>query len=751
MTVLDELTVQVGIDPTDLATGAQEASAEVDRAMAGIGDAADAMGRDVAQAADRAADAVAEIGDSAEQAAQEADQAASDVGSSFQGIAAGAAGMAVGGAFAAGLSSAMDAKAATTKLANQLALTKEESDRAGRIAGEVYTAGFSDSMGGVSEAMSGVIQAMGGMSEVGDEELKGLTKSAIMLADTFELDVGESATAAGRLIDLGLAKDGKHAFDIITKAAQTLPKSMIADIPATITEYGKHFQRLGIDGETAFGMLGQYAAAGGRDIDQAADVIHEFARITSEETDRAAEGFKELGLDSSAMLKAIGEGGPAAEQALSATLTALRGVKDPAKQAQLGVALFGDMAGEAGDALWAMDPASAAAVTGMDEAAGAAERATDAMEESQTLESVWRQLSTTLGEILLPYLAAFSDWVSENPELVQTIIVGLLTFAVTLGIVAAAQWLWNTALLAWPGTWIIGAILAVIAIVVLVIVYWDEIKKVTIETWDAIVKALGEAWDWVKETAAKTWDAIVDGLTEAWEWVKRVSAETWAAITKGLSDAWNWTKRVAGEVWNAIAKTFSDGWAWMVNNVFNPIGHFFTVTIPGWVSAGVEGVKGLWDDLVSWFASIPGRLASIGGSLWAFITDGLKGALNGAIWLVNRGIEFINNALITNANRIPGVEIGYIPYIPYLAEGGVTTGPTLAVIGEGREQEAVLPLSVLDGMLQSVARPVVQVGAEPREQEIVLRVEGGEDEFVRFLKHVVDTKGSGSVIRLAEG
>ncbi len=39
--------------------------------------------------------------------------------------------------------------------------------------------------------------------------------------------------------------------------------------------------------------------------------------------------------------------------------------------------------------------------------------------------------------------------------------------------------------------------------------------------------------------------------------------------------------------------------------------------------------------------------------------------------------------------------------IPGLASGGIVTGPTLALIGEGRESEAVLPLSKLNSMLQN--------------------------------------------------
>ena len=38
------------------------------------------------------------------------------------------------------------------------------------------------------------------------------------------------------------------------------------------------------------------------------------------------------------------------------------------------------------------------------------------------------------------------------------------------------------------------------------------------------------------------------------------------------------------------------------------------------------------------------------------------------------------------------------PFIPNLASGGIVTRPTLAMIGEGGEPEAVIPLSKMGGM-----------------------------------------------------
>jgi hypothetical protein len=83
----------------------------------------------------------------------------------------------------------------------------------------------------------------------------------------------------------------------------------------------------------------------------------------------------------------------------------------------------------------------------------------------------------------------------------------------------------------------------------------------------------------------------------------------------------------------------------------------------------------------------------------------------------------------------------HTPDIPYLAEGGVTTGPTFAMIGEGSEQEAVLPLSKLDGMLNSVAGSVSQVGAG--EQRLVIDVTGADSDMKRLIRRIVKDAGGG--------
>ncbi|MFB7225243.1 phage tail tape measure protein [Streptomyces sp. NPDC056227] len=655
MATLEELLVSIGIDTEELTTGAQGAADDVESSLGGIG----ALG----------------------------------------------AGAAVGGLFAMGLANAMDASAANTKLANQLGLSEQEAARAGDVAGEVFSAGFGESIDGVNESIQSVVSAMGGMGNVTDDELKSMTTSALMLASTFEIDVADAATSAGALINNGLAKDGKEAFDVLTTAAQNLPKSMLEDIPATVTEYGKHWARIGLDAKDAFGMMSQYVKAGGRDIDQAGDVLHEFARITSEETDKAAAAFKGLGLPAKQMLADIHKGGEPAKAALQKTIEALRGVKDTGKQSALAVELFGDMAGEGADALWAMDPATAATSGGMEDVKGAAEKANAAMAASpaQSMESIMRTLATTIGDMLGPALKIIGDFLKEHPTLIKVLVPILLGLALAIGIAVIAQWAWNTALWAFPGTWIIAGIIALIAIIVLIVVYWDEIAAATGRAWDWIVGKLSDVWDWITGKVGEVWDWITGKTGDAWDW-----------ITGKVSDA--------------------------VDQVMGAVD--FLGKLPG-------RVGGWLGDMVDWVAGLPGRIGRAASGMWDSIVSNFKNAVNQLIWMWNN-LSFTLGGGSFMGISIPSVTLN-TPDIPYLAAGGVTTGPTLAMIGEGAEQEAVLPLSKLDGMLRSVAGSVRSTGGQPREQRLVLEVVGAENEFTEFFRNVVRTKGGGDVVQFAEG
>lgn len=131
----------------------------------------------------------------------------------------------------------------------------------------------------------------------------------------------------------------------------------------------------------------------------------------------------------------------------------------------------------------------------------------------------------------------------------------------------------------------------------------------------------------------------------------------------------------------------------------------------------------LWSNIVLIFGQLKtvlsspfSALKSIVSTVVSFISglikgmfDGVlsvgRGAINGLIMAANAVIGGLNSLSVNIPDWVPAVggkSFGLsIPKIPMLAQGGITTGPTLAMIGEGAEQEAVLPLSKLNSLLDN--------------------------------------------------
>ena len=101
----------------------------------------------------------------------------------------------------------------------------------------------------------------------------------------------------------------------------------------------------------------------------------------------------------------------------------------------------------------------------------------------------------------------------------------------------------------------------------------------------------------------------------------------------------------------------------------------------------VDGAKSAW-------GSISSAFSGFGDWLWDAITGAFEGTLNvlGDLW------QWIKEAIMGALGGI-GDASGWIKDKLGLASGGIAMGPTSAIIGEGMEPEAVIPLSNLQNML----------------------------------------------------
>ena len=144
--------------------------------------------------------------------------------------------------------------------------------------------------------------------------------------------------------------------------------------------------------------------------------------------------------------------------------------------------------------------------------------------------------------------------------------------------------------------------------------------------------------------------------------------------------------------------------------LINGLGHAVEVVAPV-----IENIMGLFTGLIdfitgvftaNWELAWQG-VCEIFGNLIGGIVNIAKVPINAVTSAINSVIEAINQCGFTIPEWVPvvgGKSFSLnLPTIPQLATGGIVTAPTILEAGEGGEPEAVLPLSKLAAMLQSVA------------------------------------------------
>jgi hypothetical protein len=113
------------------------------------------------------------------------------------------------------------------------------------------------------------------------------------------------------------------------------------------------------------------------------------------------------------------------------------------------------------------------------------------------------------------------------------------------------------------------------------------------------------------------------------------------------------------------------------------------------------------------------ELADLGKAIFDGIGGAFKGVINAVIFALEKGLNFAIKGLNIILDGIdkaagPWVNFGTIPDVklPRLGDGGITTGPTIAMIGE-KGPEAVIPLDRLGSMGGGMTLNVNVSSADP--------------------------------------
>lgn len=546
---------------------------------------------------------------------------------------------------------------------------------------DVYKDNFGESIDDVADAMAKVNQ---NMSYLDDSALQSCTEYAYTLADTFDVDIGESTRAADSLIkNFGLS--AREAFNLMSQGAQN-GLDYSGELFDNIDEYSVQFKKLGLDAEDMFSIFANGAGNGAFNLDKIGDAVKEFSIRAIDGSDTTKQGFEAIGMNADKMAQRFAAGGEDAKAAFNEVIQGLAGMNDPVAQSAAGVNLFGTMWEDLGPQV----------ITTLSTTNDAIDKTKETMENlvntkydtlTGAMGGLWRTIQVDVlqpvGDMLIPYVekgitvidSLASHWNALDPATQKTIIkfaaVAAATGPVLMGVgkistgiggmitnfgkvSGAIMRLTNGATgFKAIGTIMTGpvgiAIAAIAAGAILIYKNWDRISPILSKTgarfqtfWSTVQPQLQPFLD----LAMKIASYLKGNFLEAAQYVFSTMSDVLVICFEGASD-------------------YIDGFLGVLEGIITFLNGVFT---GDWDKAW----KGLRDIVSNAF-----------GMLEALV----KTPLNAVISVVNSAIGKINSIKFTVPTWVPGLGgKGWkglnIPQIPALAEGTSNWEGGIAQINE---------------------------------------------------------------------
>ena len=275
----------------------------------------------------------------------------------------------------------------------------------------IYNDNFGEGFEDIGDALTIVSQATG----LTGDALKKATENALLLRDTFQMDVQESVVSVDTLMtQFGVTSE--QAYNLLAQGAQNgLNKN--EDMLDSINEYAGLYEEAGFSADEMFNMFSNGVEEGVQGTDKVADAFKEFSIRAKDGSETTQDAFKALKLDIDKTSKAFNEGGEQGKAAYEQVNKKLSEVKDATERNRIGVALYGTQ--------W--EDSGAKGVLASTNTKGAVDSTTDSLKKindvkydtfGEAMQGIKRNLQTgillPLGQDILPVLQKFQTWIIAN-------------------------------------------------------------------------------------------------------------------------------------------------------------------------------------------------------------------------------------------------------------------------------------------------------------------------------------------------
>lgn len=311
-------------------------------------------------------------------------------------------------------------------------------------------------------------------------------------------------------------------------------------------------------------------------------------------------------------------------------------------------------------------------------------------------------------DTISPKIEAAVGWVEENIELVKKIAIGVGIFAAGIvvlnagltaynaivGTVSAVTKIWagvqmllNATLLANPITWVVIAVVALVAGIVLAYQKIGWFKDGLNELWENIKVGAAGVGEWIGNAVSNV-IGFFSAIPEFIVWV----GTSIGGVLEGIGQK---VAEFAGKVVGAVPGIISS-----IGGFFGQIGKNIGLTF----DIAVMLVQKKIENVMNFFRSIGDAIGSvftgIGNTIKGIFTQMvgiIKGAVNAVIGSINAPINAINKIQIKVPNWVPGIGGASwgpsLPTIPSFADGGVVAprpGGQLVRVAERNQAERIM-------------------------------------------------------------
>lgn len=256
-------------------------------------------------------------------------------------------------------------------------------------------------------------------------------------------------------------------------------------------------------------------------------------------------------------------------------------------------------------------------------------------------------------------------------------------FAVGAALMTAAQWALNAAMLANPIGLIILGIMALVAVVALVVRYWDPLAAFFGGLWDRIKAVFVAGWGVVKALFMFTplglviqlWGPLSNFFGGLWTGIKAVFSAGWEFIKALMNFAFVWSVYL---VWEPLAGFFSGLWE-RIKSAFSLAWEFIKALLM-WTPLGL--IIQAWEPLMEFFGGLWERIKGVFASATGWLTDSVLAPVTA---IMDKISGLFGDGVVTVTQKISDATAAVNASLPPAADGAAPTGapgaPVVATVG----------------------------------------------------------------------